>query len=111
DVEIARGGTHGAGVAFAWNAQAGAVARARRNADLHTLRASDAPLAAAAGAGVAQLAGAAASRATEVELHGAGHLADVSRAFALLAGGFAGAGGTGAVAPEEPEPWQVSQTS
>ena len=29
---------------------------------------------------------------------GAGHLADVSRTFALLAGGFAGAGGTGAVA-------------
>src|ERR1019366_2913968 len=98
DVQIARGCAHCAGIAFGGNAQAGTVAGAGRNADFHAFRVGDASLSAAGGAGVAQLAGAAASRATEVELHGAGHLADVSRAFALLAGGFAGAGGTGAVA-------------
>src|ERR1017187_6505310 len=57
-----------------------------------------APSAAATGTGVAQFAAPAAARAGEVELHGAGHLADVSRAFALLADGFAAAGGTGAAA-------------
>src|ERR1022692_2715244 len=98
DVEIARGGAHGAGIAFGGDAQAGTVAGAWRNADFHALRVGDASLAAATGTGIAQLAGTAASRATEVELHGAGHLADVSRTFALLAGGFAGAGGTGATA-------------
>src|ERR1035438_9406561 len=95
---MARGGAHGTGIALAGNAQARTVAGARRNADFHALRVRDAPLAAATRTGVAQLAGTAASRATEVELHGARHLADVPRAFALLAGGFAGAGGAGAVA-------------
>src|ERR1019366_2814305 len=98
DVQIARGSAHGAGIAFAWNAQARTVAGAWRNADFHALRVGDASLAAATRTGVAQLAGTAASRATEVELHGAGHLADVSRTFALLAGGLAGAGGTGTAA-------------
>src|ERR1019366_7888488 len=98
DVEIARGGAHGAGIALAGDAQTGTVARAWRNADLHEFGVGDASLAAATGTSVAQLAGTAASRAGEVELHGAGHLADVSRTFALLAGGFAGAGGTGAAA-------------
>src|ERR1035438_2755244 len=50
------------------------------------------------GTGVAQFTGTAAARAGEVELHGAGHLADVSRAFALLANGFAAASGAGAAA-------------
>src|ERR1017187_439275 len=98
DVEIARDGAHGAGVALAGDAQAGTVARAWRNADFHTFGVGDASIAATTGTGVAQLAAAAASRAGEVELHGAGHLADVSGTLALLAGGFAGAGGTGAVA-------------
>src|ERR1035437_3789014 len=98
DVEIARGGAHGAGIALAGDAEAGTVARAWRNADPHEFGVGDAPLPAATGTSVAQLAGTAASRAGEVELHGAGHLADMSRTFALLAGGFAGAGGTGAAA-------------
>src|SRR5260370_26806814 len=98
DVEIARSGAHGAGIAFAGDAQAGTIARARRNADLDGFGVGDASIAAASGAGVAQLAGTAASRACQVELHGAGHLADVSRTLALRAGDFAGAAGTGTVA-------------
>src|ERR1039458_7794491 len=98
DVEIARGGAHGAGVAFTGDAEAGTVAGAGWNADFHALGVGDASLAAATGTGVAQFTGTAAARAGEVELHGAGHLADVSRAFALLANGFAAAGGAGAAA-------------
>src|ERR1035441_729856 len=98
DVEIARGGAHGAGVAFTGDAEAGPVAGTGRNADLHALGVGNASPAAAPGTGVAQFAAPAAARAGEVELHGAGHLADVSRAFALLADGFAAAGGTGAAA-------------
>src|ERR1017187_4265125 len=98
DVEIARDGAHGAGVAVAGAAKAGTAARAWRNADFPPLGVGDPSSPATTGTGVAQLAAAAASRAGEVELHGAGHLADVSGTLALLAGGFAGAGGTGAVA-------------
>ena len=87
-----------AGVAFAGHAQPRAVARARRDADLHRLGPGHAAIAAAGRAGVAQLARAAAARAGQVELHGAGHLADVAGALALRAGDFAGAGRAGAVA-------------
>src|ERR1017187_4865890 len=62
DVEIARDGAHGAGVALAGDAQAGTVARAWRNADFHTFGVGDASIAATTGTGVAQLAAAAASR-------------------------------------------------
>src|ERR1039458_370620 len=86
DVEIARRGAHGTGVALARHAQAAAAAGARRNADLHRFRACDAAFAAAGGAGVAQLAGPAAARAGEAELHGAGHLGDVAGTMALRAG-------------------------
>src|ERR1035438_5730626 len=89
DVEIARRGAHGTGVALARHAQAAAAAGARRNADLHRFRACDAAFAAAGGAGVAQLAGPAAARAGEAELHGAGHLGDVAGTMALRAGDFA----------------------
>src|ERR1035437_4364781 len=47
DVEVARSGAHGARIAFAGDAQAGTVARAWRNADLHALGVGDASLAAA----------------------------------------------------------------
>ena len=63
----------------------------------------DAAIAVAGGAGVLQLAVAAAARAGEVELHGAGHLGHVAGAVALRTGD--------SPAPVDPVPWQVAQTS
>src|SRR5579871_3573076 len=88
----------GSGVALAGDAQPRAVAGAGRNADLHGFGVGHAPIAAAGRARIAQLAGAAAARARQIELHGAGHLADVACPFALRTSDFAGASRAGAVA-------------
>ena len=98
DVEIARGAAHGAGIAFAGHAQPRSVPRAGRNAHFHRLRVRHAAIAAAGGAGVVQLARAAAARAGQVEPHGAGHLDNLAGAFALRAGHFARARRARAVA-------------
>src|SRR5471030_2730860 len=97
DVEIARRRSHGAGVAFAGNAQEAAVARAGRDAEFDGFGSRHAAVA-AGGTGVAQFPGSAAPRAGEIEFHGARHLADVAGAFALGTSDFARTGGAGAMA-------------
>src|ERR1035437_8876762 len=92
DVEIARRRSHGSGVALARHPQPGAVARARREARLHHLRARYAALAPAFGTGIPQFPRASAARAGQVELHGPGHLGHVASPLALWAGGLAHAG-------------------
>src|ERR1017187_2550089 len=98
DVEIARGCAHGAGVALARHAQAIYTSPDRKSTRLNSSHRCDAAFAAAGGAGVAQLAGSAAARAGEAELHGAGHLGDVAGTMALRAGDFTSAARTRAVA-------------
>src|SRR5208283_2929290 len=98
DVEIARRRTPSSGVAFARHAQAGATARAWRNADVHQFGARHASIAAAGGAGVAQPSAAVASRASKIEPHGPRHLADVAGPLALRAVHFARARRTRPVA-------------
>src|SRR5579872_1784578 len=93
DVEVACGRAHSAGVAFAGDAQARSVLRARRNVHRNGFGSGHAAIAVTRRAGVLQFPFAAAPWAGEIELHGAGHLRHLARAVALRAGhGRAGRG-------------------
>ena len=79
DVEVARRRALRAGVTLAGNTEPRSVLRAGGNVHRYGFRTRDAAIAMAGGAGILQLAFAAAARAGEIELHGAGHLRDLSR--------------------------------
>src|SRR5690349_10611141 len=85
EIQIARPGAEGSGVALRGNADAPAIGDARGDADLDGFGTAHAPFAAASLAGGAELAGAAATRARDVKAHLSG---------GLLNGAFAFAGGT-----------------
>src|SRR5205085_4130276 len=88
----------GAGIAFTGNAEARAVSGARRNTDFDHFSMGGPAVASAGRAGVAQFARAAAARASEIELHGPRHLADVAAAFTLRTSDFPKAAGARPVA-------------
>ncbi len=97
DVEVTRRRAHSARISFTCDAQPRTVLRARRNADFHRFRMREPAIAVARRAGVLQPAFAVAARAGEVELHVAGHLADVAGAVALRAGDRTGVVASGPV--------------
>src|SRR5690348_1517958 len=97
EIQIARSGAEGSGVALRGNANAPAIGDARGNANLDGFRATHAALAAASLAGGAKFAGAAAARARDVEAHLSGGL--LNGAFAFAGGAhLRTAHGAGAVA-------------
>src|SRR5262249_9352036 len=95
--QVARAARVGACVAFAGNANALAVARARLHPHLQRLGALHQAFPVAYRAGVLRLAGAMATRAGDVELHAAAGLGDMAAAVALRTR-RRGAHGTGTVA-------------
>jgi hypothetical protein len=97
DVKIAGRGAHRAGIAFAGDAQAGTIARARGCGSPH-LGVGDAPSPPQVGQALRSLPDPPHFGQVRLNFMGAGHLADVSRTLALRAGDFTGAGGAGTVA-------------
>src|ERR1700689_3255432 len=83
DVEIARRGAHGSGIASAGETNALPVPRSRLNTHLQRLAALHAPFAVAHRTDGAVLAAAAAARARHVELHASAFLRDLPFALAI----------------------------
>src|ERR1700744_2136757 len=85
NVEVARRRAHRARISFTRDTQPGTVLRARRNAYFDRFRMRKPAFAVTRRAGVLQPALAVAPRASQVELHVAGHLTDVAGTAALRA--------------------------